>query len=770
MKREFTRVIVLGGLLPLAPILTPSAVADEVVQLEEVIVTANRREENLQEVAISVSAFTDEFFKNTGTTNLKQLDQYTPNFKITPVTDSRSTSIRIRGIGSVGSNAGIDPSVGVFIDGVYQGRAGMSVADLMDIQRVEVLRGPQGTLYGKNTAAGALNIISKAPAELFEAEVELVLGNYETVEARGMVNVPLGDSGHATRLSGYYVENGGFDKNTYTGKDINITERWGLRSRTLFSTENAGDFTFSLDYSKNTGDCCAPDIIDYVGDGSAQGLPFERLVAETGVPLPDVVDPYDRELYFDTEFTNDVKVGGVALEWSKELNNEYVLTWINAYRGYESFSTLDGDFSHYAGVKYETDVELSQVSSEFRIASPVGEVFDWQIGFYYFDSQMDTEGQNGFLPLFGSNFANPPFPDGIWPDGGINFDTNKHETTSYATFGQANWTFAEDWKLTFGARYTYEEKSRKGTQISTPDPIFPIDAPPIAGPDTAIDEDRDADDISPSLSLSYFAAPDVMLYASASQGFKSGGFNQLRTAQGVPGEFDDERSRNYELGIKSSWLERRLQVNMTAFFVDYEDFQAQGFDGSNILVRNAGTMESKGVEFDLIYVPNSLATMGMAIGYNDATYGEFPTGECTAAQLFAVTGGSPLVPADCVQDLEGKSIDNAPEWTVSNFLQLSDDFGDSGMSWMARLEYNYTGELYMAQDLDESVKRDPVHMVNARVNLSGANKKWEVTLWGRNLLDEEYHVVAFDIPVTGGFAGINAPPLTYGLTLNYRTQ
>ncbi|MEH6571182.1 MAG: TonB-dependent receptor, partial [Halioglobus sp.] len=342
--------------------------------------------------------------------------------------------------------------------------------------------------------------------------------------------------------------------------------------------------------------------------------------------------------------------------------------------------------------------------------------------------------------------------------------------TSYAAFGQANWTFAEAWKLTFGARYTYEEKTRVGTQISRPEPAFPLDAPPIAGPDSSVDEDRSSNDVSPSLSLSWFPREGMMLYTSASQGFKSGGFNQIRTAVGVPGEFEDERSRNYEIGAKTTWLDRRLRVNATVFFVDYDDFQAQGFDGANITVRNAGAMESKGVEFDLIYAPNALVSLGMAIGYNDATYSDFKTGECTAAQVFAVTGGSPFVLPDCVQDLTGKSIDNAPEWTVSNFVQFNDTFGDSDISWLARFEYNFIDELYMAQDLDEALRRDPVHMVNARLGLSGKDDQWQLTLWGRNLLDEEYNVVGFDVAIMGGFAGINAPPLTYGLTLNYRTN
>ena len=183
-------VLALAGamsLLPLAAAVhaqTPGS-SSEIVALEEVIVTANRREQNLQEVAVSVAAFTNDFFRETGTYTLKGLEQYTPSLKIAAVQDTRSTSIRIRGIGSIGTNAGIDPSVGVFIDGIYQGRAGMSITDFMDIERVEVLRGPQGTLYGKNTAAGAMNIISRAPTEVVEAEFEGVVGNYEAMELRG---------------------------------------------------------------------------------------------------------------------------------------------------------------------------------------------------------------------------------------------------------------------------------------------------------------------------------------------------------------------------------------------------------------------------------------------------------------------------------------------------------------------------------------------------------------------------------------------------------
>jgi iron complex outermembrane receptor protein len=755
-------------LLPLAST-APTVVAqvnDAPVALEEVIVTANRREENLQDVAISVAAFTDEFFKDSGTTDLKQLEQYTPSLKIAPVTDTRSTSIRIRGIGSVGSNAGIDPSVGMFIDGVYQGRAGMSIADLMDVQRVEVLRGPQGTLYGKNTAAGALNIISKAPSEVFEADLEAVFGNYSQQEFRGMVNIPWGDTGHATRLSAYNVQRDGFDDNKTTGDELNDADKWGAKARTLFALGEYGDILLTLDYSKEDSNCCAPDIIDYQGDGSSLGLTFDLLSETYGIPIPKE-DPFDRDIYANSDFENKVEVGGVGAEWNVSLAEDYVITWINAWRTYENESAFDGDFSPFEAVSQSYDVDYDQYSSELRLTSPEGDVFDYVAGLYFFYSDMDTVGETGFLPDLGALFGYPFATGLLLPGGSVNTDNNNHEATSFAAFGQVNWNFAEQWKLAVGARVTYEEKSREGTQMAEPDPPVPVDAPPIAGPDLALDDTRSETDVSPTVSLSYFMRDGLMLYASFSQGFKSGGFNQVRTAVGAPAEFDDERSRNYEVGWKGSWLDRRLQVNGTVFFVDYDDFQAQGFDGANITVRNAGSLESKGVELEVVYLPRAGITTGVAVGYNDAEYSDFEGGECTAAQVFAVTGGNPFIPPDCVQDLTGEALDNAPEWTVSSFFQLEGNFSGTELGWMARAEYNYTDEFYMAQDLDESLKNDESHLVNARFGIFGADRKWEVTAWGRNLLDEDYYVIGFDVPVMGGFAGIVAPPRTYGVTLNY---
>jgi iron complex outermembrane receptor protein len=220
-------------LLPALSIAVSAHADNPGLVLEEVLVTATRRVENLQEVAMSVSAFTGDFLQESGLYQLSGLGEYTPNLKITPGPNSRTTSYRIRGIGSVGSNSGIDPSVGIFIDGVYQGRAGMSISDLVDIERVEILRGPQGTLYGKNTAAGAISVISRLPTADFESMVELSYDSNEQVELRGMVNIPFGDSAHSMRLSGFGVDGDYLYENTYTGEGVNDAGKYGARERIL---------------------------------------------------------------------------------------------------------------------------------------------------------------------------------------------------------------------------------------------------------------------------------------------------------------------------------------------------------------------------------------------------------------------------------------------------------------------------------------------------------------------------------------------------------
>ena len=347
-----------------------------------------------------------------------------------------------------------------------------------------------------------------------------------------------------------------------------------------------------------------------------------------------------------------------------------------------------------------------------------------------------------------------------------------YETTSYAAFGQLGWNINDKLSATLGLRYTYEEKKREGSQITTPTSI--IDLPPIAGPDVFYDSKRSDSAISPSFNLRYFVNEDLMTYASVSRGFKSGGFNQRREEVGADGEFDEEIATNYELGWKSTWLDRRLQVNGTFYFVDYDDFQTQTFDGAGIKVTNAGALESYGTEIEVLYVPQENLMLGTAIGYNKATYSDFKNSQCTVEASFfdyyvtqGNVRGNPGTNANCTTDLTGEPLDNAPEWTVSSFVQYDTDLTEN-LNLGVRLEHSFTDEFFLEQTLDPRLVNDTVNLINLRVALSNDQKDWEAAIWGRNMLDEDYYAVGFVIPAAGGYAGVVAPDMTYGATLRFK--
>jgi len=788
--------------------------------VEELFVTATKREESLQDVPISMSALNAGFLDDAGLTKFAQLQEYVPNLTINPVTDTRGTIIRIRGIGSTGVNAGIDPSVGVFIDGVYQGRAGMSVGDLLDIERVEVLRGPQGTLYGKNTAAGLINIISKRPVYEWEAIAEGVYGNFGNYEGRASVNIPIVDEHVAMRFSGYQVTRDGFDKRLNIGgrsdppdninddwfifEDgrVNDDNRWGTKARLLLDVMDNLSFLVTGDYSYQNTNCCVADLITLEGEANPNGDAFPNLwprarfqkmaqpvaTGGTGIPLPPK-GAFDHLVTANQDPKNVVEIGGVALDGTYEFDDipvlgGSVLNLIASWRTYASDSQFDGDFSYYDAVLAWTQTELDQYSAELRLASPGGEFVDYQTGLYFYHQDQDTLDRMGYEWDFVRVFI-----PGLMGEPVHNIGDNTHKTWSYAGFGQVTLNPSDLWSLTGGLRVTHEKKTRVGSQTSEP-PQF-VDAPPILGPDISRDEERSVTNVSGMASLRFFPTEDIMIYGSFATGFKSGGFNQLRTLDDptVPAEFDDEESMNFELGTKTTWFERMLTLNVTGFYTDYDQFQALTFDGSSINVRNAGSLESYGVEGDLLLVPYPGLIFGTAVGFNIAKYKSFKLGEQTAEQRWYATfddtvstpdfpdgAGFPIncsgtgdpsltFPDDCVQDLSGKRLDSAPDWSVSAFAQYEYLLPWLPLELFLRTEYAFSSTRYLAQDLDRNLKQNSTHIVNLRGGFRAEDKLWEVTGWVKNLADEEYNVVGFDVPILNGFAGINGPPRQYGVTL-----
>jgi len=758
--------------------------------MDEIIVTATKREERLQDVPISLSAFDKDFIEDVGIKGLTELEDYTPSLSIKTGTGSRATAIRIRGIGSPGSNSGIDPSVGTFIDGVYQGRAGMSLVDLVDIDRVEVLRGPQGTLYGKNTAAGAINILTNKPSSEKEAELELTYANDDRKDIRGMLNIPLGDSGHALRATGFLAKGDGLYTNTFTDEDVNNVNKWGVKTRALIDLKSAGELLVSADYSQDDTDCCALAVIDFDGlsllNAPLTNTPSAALQNELGInaqgfPVllytafedsegfsPPAPDPFGDERWFDGDFFNKVDVGGVSAEWNLELGSEDTVTVIGAWRNYTSDSAFDGDFTAYAVSDTTTSVELDQYSLEMRFASPEGGPFDYVAGLYAYHTNFDSLGTFSLQQSLAENISIAPnVPLSLlFPAGSVNTDTNQYETTSIAAFGQLVWNASEKFKPSLGLRATHEEKQRVGSQITTP--TTPIDLAPIAGPDIFFDDKRSDFAISPSLNLRYFLSDDIMAYGSISRGFKSGGFNQRREQVGSGGEFDEETATSYELGVKGAFF------SGAAYYVDYEDFQTQTFDGADFKVTNAGALESYGGEFEVMFPLKENLIVGTALGYNKATYADFKNAPCTIEAAFVdyyITQGndrgSPGVNANCTTDLTGETLDNAPEWTVSSFAHFNKDLTED-LNLAVLLHHSYTDQFFLDQTLDSRLVNDDVNLIDMSVTLAHEDKGWEAVLWGKNLLDEGYYNVGFVIPAASGYAGVVAPDLTYGATLRLR--
>jgi iron complex outermembrane receptor protein len=766
---------------------------------ETIIVTSQKREADVQTVPISVTALTESFIEDSGMTQFDQIELYAPNVKIDTAESSRNTTIRIRGIGSVGFNAGIDPAVGIFVDGVYLSRPGQSVGDIFDVQRIEVLRGPQGTLFGKNTAAGAISLVTNDPVFQYDARFESSFGNKDLKRFQGWVNVPIIDDRVATRLAAFRTTRDGLDRNVAQGTKTNDQDKWGLRSKTLFdltplvdSWADNFDFLVGGDYSKEDAECCTADIITYggfdtlagqiaEGVGDAFGVEidpietkggFPELAAQSNMRLLDK-NTFDREVNFDAPLKNEITNYGVFFDGNLEVG-EYAIKSLTAYRVFESDNKFDGDFQYYDGVTSKTDADLKQVSSELRLVSPASDVFDFVAGVYFHYQNQRTKNtldiEDGMVEFLGEQTSggliNPI------PFGSTSLNRNRHKTYSAAAYGQANYHITDAISLTGGLRVTWERKTRDGYYVATviENPLDP-DAPlenSVFGTDQFLNQSREATDVSGTLIARWFPIEDLMLYTSYARGFKSGGFNQDRVPPPLKSEFDDETSNNFEVGFKSTWFDRLITLNSTFFYTIYDDFQAFSFDGTSFAVNNAGQLDSYGVEADAMLFPPWIPGLMLqtAFGYNNAEYDKFKKAACTDAQRVGVDPGC----VDQVQDLSGRRLNNAPKYSVSSFAQYELPLPFFDLQTFVRGEYSYTSKYNMEQDLDKRLWQDEYHLVNLRAGLRAEDRLWELTFWVENLTKEDYNVVGFDIPLLSGLGGINGSPRFYGLTVRLQLE
>jgi iron complex outermembrane receptor protein len=743
--------------------------------LEEVVVTARKREERLLDVPVAVTALSSEQLERQSIASLDDVTNAVPNLSITGGgTDAGGTGfgiVFIRGIGQIDYANSIDPGVGTYVDGVYLGRAVGGNLDLPDVQQIEVLRGPQGTLFGKNTMGGAINVTTKRPT--FENDLTLAVTYGEDNRLDGEIegDVKLTDT-LAARVVAAYRSQDGYIERYYGGDEIGDEDTFVGRAKLEYKPSDAFDALLSLDYTDAGGTSAktvklfdpfavgdqlailwneVPPafVVDLFDDGAINGssppipglptVPFSVIEGERIGPDNDFNDL--RTNAGAGPFDNDFESFGASLRFEWDFGGA-TLRSITAYRELDSFVGGDQDGQRAnASIAFWGD-EQDQVSQEFNLFGTTG-ALDWLAGVYYFGEDADASQEiRQNLPWFMVN---------------VLFGT---ETESYAGFAEATWRFADRWSVVGGVRYTSEDKDFYAQQVCYPGMLLPCVNGEFLPRTTASDSWSSTD---PRVGLQFRPNDAWLLYAQYSTGFKSGGFN-ARPANPADARnpFDMEQLEAWEIGAKGTFADGKAIVSLAAFTYDYSDLQMviSGINPATgtavAVVGNLGDASVDGAEAEFTWQPIPRLLLNAAVGYTDASYDRLDP-----AVLDVITSvGSPAVTLD-------NDLPRTPEVTWNAGIEYGWPIGDSG-DLSARVDYAWIDDQFNdIQNFREAMT--PSHdNVNARITYRQADR-WEVALYGRNLTDEEY--VANSFWPQGGQASvlflIPNEPREIGLTLKF---
>lgn len=709
-------------LLPLMLGVSESSLAQKpgIQGLEEIIVTASRREEGLQSIAASIAAVTGTELDKQGITGFKEMAEAISGLELKQPSGAISSAVYIRGVGTAGSTPA-DPSVGVVIDGVYQQHIGTAFTELLDIQRVEVLRGPQGTLFGKNTTAGVIRIITEDPdTNEFSGRVQGVAGNLDNREIRGLINVPLVKEKLGARISGYTAERDGYSRNVYVGEDTRNIDRHGWRAKLLWHATDNLDIQFAAENHQQKSRMEA-GLAEYPED----------LLAQFGDVLPPISvgrAQQDAERVWE-DFSRYI----LSVDW--DVFN-HTVSLISSFEEMESFLSQDRDAtilsgelgsSYITALTNYTDREIT--THELQWSSNFDGPLNYILGGFWQNVERSSTTD---LYMGAGNYL--PRPASV------------AEYSSQAVFGNVSYELSDQWTVSVGARYTEDEQ---------------------LGSNNVFDGKIIFDEWTYSFKVQYHMDDDRMLYFSHDKGFKSGGINRDFDTCGRGGAclapdqalWEPETTFNYEVGIKSEWLDNRLRLNAALFHQTYEDFQInQTVPGNaSVLLTNAAEVKSTGIETEFVWMATDHLTFSGNMAYMKTKYDKYENAPCALPTSSGCVDGS--------QDLSGKILDNAPRLTYSVAAEYRDALGtQTHTEWFARLDTTFKDDLYLHGTQAAQTRHGSYHLWNGRVGLESPDS-WKVTLWGRNLADEKYLV---DAELSDrGLQKIPGAPRTYGVTLDW---
>ncbi|MBN7797605.1 TonB-dependent receptor [Parahaliea mediterranea] len=760
--------------------------ANEAMVLEEVVVTAQKRSQSLQQVPLAVQALSGDTLAQNGVSTLSDLSSISPGFKLAD-TQGTSNISALRGVNSFAFGFGLEESIPFYLDGVYLGNGFDMLGDLLDIQRVEVLKGPQGTLFGRNASGGAISIVRNRPANEFEAELGTGLGNYGLLTSRGVVNVPVIDDVLMVRGGFSTRDRDGWQTNVITANEDGLAQdRMSGFVRALWianhalEIEYAGDWTQQKDHpgyrsvsSVRPGSTTFTGLWDQANPASFydqrsennasgdRGMTLSLGGGSLVIPVIPAATPPDA--------IQNREIAGNALTLTWDMNEYLTLTSISSYRKVDTKVGTDADGGDLGLANTWELGTTREFNQELRI-NAAWESVDWLAGFNYYQQDRDMDITTHVSSLVALQR--------IGLDGRemriTESSAGQNETESYSVFADATWHVSDRLNLTAGIRYSHDEKEYSlidaGNDSFNDQGILYPNFDQLADPSTT-SWANDWSNVSGRVGFDYGYSDNVMLYGSVSQGYKSGGFNTRLTVEGSAADgyfspdfgtepFDEETNINYELGFKSDVFDGRLRFNSSIFYYLYEDLQVLLADGNSPVGRtvNASEVTGYGWDSELTYLAANALTLSLNVLALNAEYTD---------DVLDTTG--------VLRIESGSTRPWAPDWATTMAVDYAIDLHDLG-ELRANITYAYQTEQFMRNTqvnqsyTDADHIQDAYGLLNGRVSLYSANRHWELAFWGKNILDEEYkgNLVAASDSVAGVLLAVRGEPRTYGVEAIYR--
>lgn len=746
-----------------ATMFTTAAAQETFMALEEIVVSARKVEENLQNAPISITAFSGQGLEDRNINSVADIGLITPGLVFdtnAPISgSSASASIFIRGIGQVDFLMTTDPGVGLYIDGVYVARSVGSATDLIDVERVEILRGPQGTLFGRNTIGGAISLISKKPNEEFGGKVSATTGSDNRLDMTAKLDVPISDT-FLTSYAVSYKTRDGYVKNLQGGPDQGNDNSLSGRASFLWNASETVEVYVNIDGTRDRETSAGGSLLA-VNELSGFVAPLNAVfsgdpscappVSEVGNPncynSQWLVGPYQTNATYATDANNpdfrsasDLDLWGISAQVTWDISPNMTVKSITAYRDMEAFFARDADHSPQVLNHTQNLMTHSQLTQELQVnGTSFEDSLRWVTGVYYFEEQ-------------GHDINIVTFPVVNLLSGG--FIDNK----SYAAFGQATYDITQSLHLTAGMRYTQDKKNFLPDQYIL-DPKLLAGAPigiggtPIQAGSRAlpmINTPAEIDNFSMMVNLSYDVSEDLMVYGSYSEGFKGGGHSQrVFPPLPVAPTFEPEYVKVYEAGFKYTGLENRLRVNGAAFYTDYSDIQLIVLEGIAPIWTNAAEARVQGFELEVTYLPMDGLLIESSVGYLDAKYTEMSA----AARTFGLSDGNAFV--------------NTPEWSLSTAISYVIPVSDTS-TLTPRIDWSYRSEVFNDALNTPEIVQEGFHLVNINIAYDMDDSGLSFVFGVTNLTDKRYFTSAFsDLPTAGIAEATFARPREWWLKAKY---